>query len=540
MTPGKATNPVELRAERLETAARFIAAGLATLGILVLLGWGVDSRTLKSWAPWLVAMNPLTAIAFILAGGSLWLSVARFDSARARGLAAACAGAVVIIAALRLLGYVGPDLGIDRLVFPERLNAEPISNRMAPNTAAAFLLAGFALLGLGSTARRMRGATRFLTLLILAIAMVTLSGYAYQAGGLVQVKRFIPMAFHTALGFAALSVGILSARPRTGLVADLIGEETGSRMARKLLLAVIGIPLLLGWLRLSGEDAGLYDSRTGAAIMAASWAVVLGALVWWQMRVLNRADAKRTAAELEVAALNRKLRRDATQIEATNRELEAFSYSVSHDLRAPLRSITSFSQALLEDCADTLDEQGRDYLDRVVRGGQRMAELIEDMMVLSRISRSEMQRGPVDLSATALEIADELAQGQPDRDVEVDVKPGLVADGDPKLLRIMIENLLGNAWKFTALQPDPRIEFGALPSDNGERVFLRAGQRGGLQHGTRRSAVHPVSAPPPRGGVPRERRRSGHGPARRAASWRQGLGPREGLPRGHLLLHGLK
>ncbi|HYO46893.1 MAG TPA: ATP-binding protein, partial [Gemmatimonadota bacterium] len=247
--------------------------------------------------------------------------------------------------------------------------------------------------------------------------------------------------------------------------------ETGSRMARKLLLAVIGIPLLLGWLRLSGEDAGLYDSRTGAAIMAASWAVVLGALVWWQMRVLNRADAKRTAAELEVAALNRKLRRDATQIEATNRELEAFSYSVSHDLRAPLRSITSFSQALLEDCADTLDEQGRDYLDRVVRGGQRMAELIEDMMVLSRISRSEMQRGPVDLSATALEIADELAQGQPDRDVEVDVKPGLVADGDPKLLRIMIENLLGNAWKFTALQPDPRIEFGALPSDNGERVF---------------------------------------------------------------------
>lgn len=205
--------------------------------------------------------------------------------------------------------------------------------------------------------------------------------------------------------------------------------------------------------------------------MAASWAVVLGALVWWQMRVLNRADAKRTAAELEVAALNRKLRRDATQIEATNRELEAFSYSVSHDLRAPLRSITSFSQALLEDCADTLDEQGRDYLDRVVRSGQRMAELIEDMMVLSRISRSEMQRGPVDLSATALEIADELAQGQPDRDVEVDVKPGLVADGDPKLLRIMIENLLGNAWKFTALQPDPCIEFGALPSDNGERVF---------------------------------------------------------------------
>ncbi|MGH7565765.1 MAG: sensor histidine kinase [Gemmatimonadota bacterium] len=459
------------RAKRLEASALFIAAGVAALGVLVLLGWAVGSRTLKSGAPWVVAMNPLTAIGFILAAGSLWLSVARIDAARVRGLAAACAIAVVILATLRLLGYVGADLGIDRVVFSGRLDAEPIPNRIAPNTAAAFLLAGLALLGLGSKARGMRGATQLLALLVLAIAMVTLCGYTYQAGALVQVKHFIPMALHTAIGFAALSVGILSARPRIGLLADLIGDETGSRMARKLLPAVIGIPLSLGWLRLSGERAGLYDSSTGAAIMAASWALILGALVWWQTRVLNRADAKRTAAEREIAALNRKLRRDATEIEATNRELEAFSYSVSHDLRAPLRSITSFSQALLEDCADSLDEQGRDYLDRVVRGGRRMAELIEDMMVLSRISRSEMQVGQVDLTATAREITQELAQGQPGRDVEVDIEPGLLADGDPKLLRIMIQNLLGNAWKFTGLMPDPRIEFGTLPSENGERVF---------------------------------------------------------------------
>jgi light-regulated signal transduction histidine kinase (bacteriophytochrome) len=195
-------------------------------------------------------------------------------------------------------------------------------------------------------------------------------------------------------------------------------------------------------------------------------------MVWWQARVLNRADTKRTAAEREIAALNQELRRHATEIEATNLELEAFSYSVSHDLRAPLRSITSFSQALLEDCGETLDEQGRDYLDRVVRGGHRMAELIEDMMILSRISRSEMQRAPVDLSATALEVANGLAQDQPHREVEVKVMPGLVTDGDPKLLRIMLENLLANAWKFTGPRRDPRIEFGELPGDHGERVFF--------------------------------------------------------------------
>ncbi|HYO46155.1 MAG TPA: hypothetical protein VEY33_05645, partial [Gemmatimonadota bacterium] len=187
MTPHKVDSRVDLRAERLETSARFIAAGVATLGVLVLLGWAVDSRTLKSVVPGLVAMNPLTAIAFLLAGGSLWLSLARFDATQARRLAAACAGAVVILAVLRILGYMGTDLGIDRVLFFGRLDAQPIPNRMAPNTAAAFLLAGLALLGLGSKARWMRGATQFLTFLLLALAMVTLSGYAYSAGGLVQV-----------------------------------------------------------------------------------------------------------------------------------------------------------------------------------------------------------------------------------------------------------------------------------------------------------------------------------------------------------------
>jgi signal transduction histidine kinase len=467
----KDANPVVPRTDRVELTARLMAATVAALGALVLAGWSLDVRALMSGAPGLVAMNPLTAMAFVLGSGALWLSLARFDTGPVRQLAMALAGAVAIIGVLRLIGYVGVDLGIDRLIFSDRLNAERIPNRMAPNTAAAFLLAGLALLGLGSPARRIHVAAQLLALLVLMISMVTLAGYAYEAGGLVQVRDFIPMALNTAIGFASLSVGILCAKPRMGLLAEIIGQDAGSRMARKLLPAVLGIPLLLGWLRLHGESEGLYDSRNGAAIMAASWAVILGAIVWWQARVLNRADAKRTTAEREIAALNYKLRRHATEIEATNRELEAFSYSVSHDLRAPLRSITSFSQALLEDCGDMLDDQGRDYLDRVVRGGQKMAELIEDMMILSRISRSEMQRTPVDLSATALEVANGLAQGQPNREVEVKVKPGLVTNGDPKLLRIMMENLLANAWKFTGPCPDPRIEFGALPGDNGEPVF---------------------------------------------------------------------
>jgi signal transduction histidine kinase len=471
MTPSIRPDEIAPRAARLERGARFLSVLVATIGVVVLLGWASGAPTLKSVHVSLVAMNPVTAAAFLLAAASLALSATPSGSLVARRFAAALAVAVLAIAALRLLGYVGPDVGVDRLLFSDRLDAEAIPNRMAPNTAGAFLLTGFALLGLCLPSRRAAGAFQVLSLLVLAIALVTLCGYAYHSASLVRVREFIPMALHTAFGFAALSAGILCARPRGALFRHLISDETGGRMARKLLFAAIGIPFLLGWLRVRAESAGLFDSATGAALMAVTWIAILCAMVWWQARALNRADATRTGNENRIAALNRELQHRATEVEATNRELEAFSYSVSHDLRAPLRSITSFSQALLEDCADMLDERGHDYLERVVRGGHRMAELIEDIMILSRITRAEMQRTAVDMSAAANEIVADLSESDPHRSVEVEVQSGLVADGDPKLLRIAIANLLGNAWKFTAREPRPRIEFGALPGENGERVF---------------------------------------------------------------------
>lgn len=470
MTP-EITDPADRRARMLKASAVHLATGVMALGAIVHLGWALDNRELMSVSSGLVAMNPLTATGFILAGLSLRLGLTRPESRPAQAASAALAVLVVVLAALRLAGYTGVDPGVDRLLYSERLDVEAIPNRMAPNTAAAFLLSGLGLLPLRSSRRRVVLTTQLLVLLVLAIAMVTLSGYAYSAGSLARVRDFIPMALHTAAGFVALSVGILCARPRAGLLAEVSAQESGGRMARQLLPAVVCVPLLLGWFRVHGERAGLYDSGTGTGLMVAAWIVAFGAIVWWHSRALNRADAKRSRAEAEIAELNRALQRHATEIEASNRELEAFSYSVSHDLRAPLRSITSFSQALLEDHSASLDEEGRDYLQRVVRGGQRMADLIEDIMVLSRITRDEMERRPVDLSAAAREMVDELAREEPDREVAVEVQPGLVAEADPKLLRIMIENLLANAWKFTAGRPDPRIEFGATPGENGSRVF---------------------------------------------------------------------
>jgi signal transduction histidine kinase len=185
--------------------------------------------------------------------------------------------------------------------------------------------------------------------------------------------------------------------------------------------------------------------------------------------VLAAAVAERKTAEGLVRSLNQELEhrvQDRTaQLEGTNKELEAFCYSVSHDLRAPLRTIRGFSEVLMEQYRPQLDARGQDYLRRTCDAGSQMEKLIEDLLKLSRISRSEIQRAEINLSAIAQEIASELARTDPGRKVEFAISPGIAAKGDERLLRVVIDNLMRNAWKFTQKRPEARIEFGR---DNGE------------------------------------------------------------------------
>ena len=172
-------------------------------------------------------------------------------------------------------------------------------------------------------------------------------------------------------------------------------------------------------------------------------------------------------------ALNLELEQRHTELAAVNKELESFSYSVSHDLRAPLRGIDGFSQALLEDYADKLDEQGQNYLRRVRAAAQRMGELIDDLLTLSRVTRGELIQEVVDLSALAQSVANELRQAEPKRQVEFVIAEGLVVEGDRRLLRVMLENLLGNAWKFTSRHSSARIELGVTQSEGDLAFFVR-------------------------------------------------------------------
>jgi len=217
-------------------------------------------------------------------------------------------------------------------------------------------------------------------------------------------------------------------------------------------------------------------SRVEAELIGNAYVAAGRRLVQCNIRDLaarNRAERVLREKVADLSRLAAEVSNRTAELEATNRELESFSYAVSHDLRAPLRSIDGFSRILLEDYADKLDDEGKEHLQRVRTASQRMGHLIDDLLKLSHVTRLEMRRSPVNLSAVARDIADDLQRAEPERRVHWSLARDLSAQGDPHLVRAVLENLLGNAWKFTRDRTDARIELGLAEHGGAPAFFVR-------------------------------------------------------------------
>jgi len=246
-------------------------------------------------------------------------------------------------------------------------------------------------------------------------------------------------------------------------------DEAGWQAHRAMLEAHLPFRNFELW-RLGTDGAPHIYSISGDPVFDASGA-------FQGYRGVGTSITERRRHEEELQRLNEELEQrvaERTQaLEIANNELEAFSYSVSHDLRAPLRAIHGFSRLVLDRYAGQIVEQGRDMLRRVSAGADKMGQLIDDLLRLSRISRQAMQAGPVDLSALAREVIEELQAGEPERRVEWIIAPQVSAKGDPGLIRVVLQNLIGNAWKYSSRRDAARIEFGIGKRGDRPVYFVR-------------------------------------------------------------------
>jgi hypothetical protein len=245
------------RHSRLRWFARLLVAGVAVVSVLVLIGWMLEVELLKRIVPGVVAMNPATAILFLLSGGALWLKMLPAAKRRWDRLANGAAAAIVTVGLIRLAGYwYDIDVFLDQILFREGFD-EAIDgpNRMAPNTAFCFVLTGLALLVLDREIRGGRRLSEYLAFTWGLFTLLAVLGYAYGASGFYGIAAYIPMALNTAWCFLGMATAVLMSRPERGLMAVMTSESAGGILARRLFPAVLLLPPILGYLHDSGADA---------------------------------------------------------------------------------------------------------------------------------------------------------------------------------------------------------------------------------------------------------------------------------------------
>ncbi len=286
----------------LTALARCASLCAVGVGLLVLVGWASGLDILTRVLPGLVAMNPATALSFVAAGLSLWLVGAGPAVRRARRVGLALGLLVALVGLAKLGGILtGWDPGLDQMLFHDHLvvRGGGLPNRMAPNTALAFLVIGLALACLHLEPIVDQRIAQLCALVATVIASLASIGYIYGVPALSGVSSYIHMALNTALTFVVLSVGVLFARTDRGFVAVITSEGPGGALARAQLPIAILVPVILGWLRLKGQQLRLYNTNTGLTIAVVYSIYLSVVLIWLGARALERLDVARQRAEDE-------------------------------------------------------------------------------------------------------------------------------------------------------------------------------------------------------------------------------------------------
>jgi signal transduction histidine kinase len=468
-----------VRAQRAEAARLTAACALATfgIGIAVMVGWTFGVDAMQRLGLGSVHMLPITAVTFLLASASLWMQrvTARetgYQAFVARGLALLVLAIGLITLAERVWKW---DAGIDTLFFHDTLVGLPYQpiGRMATNTAVTFALAGAALFLLDGETRRVRQIAHWFSTLGIAIAALALIGHLYGAPAFYKFDVTAAMAASTACAFFALSVGILSARPNTSWAGRIVSRTGTGMLARRLLLALTIVPVMLGWLFILARENSLVSREVGIAILV----MVVMAI---QLTVLVRAAAivQRGERAQALAFENAAAARD--EAERANRAKSDFLAVMSHELRTPLNAIIGYGSLLRDGIPDPATAGQRQQIERIGASAKHLLALIDEVLTLSRLELGRERITPASVDVATL-VEEAAAMMEPDAhkkglrlSLVVPEQPVSMVTDAGKLRQALV-NLLGNAVKFT---DHGEVCIRALCEQEGEAVVFEVEDTG--------------------------------------------------------------
>jgi signal transduction histidine kinase/CheY-like chemotaxis protein len=420
------------------------------LGFVVLFGWVLRIESLKTVLPGYVSMKPNTAFCFVLSGLSVLIGYLSRPRPWKKNCSLALALVVVLIAGLTLAEYATDrSFGLDQILLKDNPQAVFTSSpgRMAPNTALAFLLCGFALVLL---ARGPRGAAaaHALTLVALFVALLALIGYLFDAQPFITIYSFTGMALHTIGGFWCLSVAILCARPKKGLMTAMLALNSGGLIARRLIAPAIIAPLLFGWIAFHGLTLKYYDAGFAASLIVLSNMLVICVMTARSVTELNRIDVERK--RLSDARMNADAR-EVGALEASRLKSE-FVANVSHEIRTPMNGVLGMTSLLLD---SPLSPDQREHVETIRQSGDALLTLVNEILDFSKIEAGKItiEQKPFALAPCVDEVINLLAfNARRNRInlislIEPHVPMGFL--GDAARVRQVLLNLVGNAVKFT-------------------------------------------------------------------------------------------
>jgi len=415
---------------------------------LALIGWVLDIAVLRGVGQQWTAMRTSTIMCFYMSAAAMVIIQQRIEIRWIVISSRLLAIWITTVSLLSLVSYLVELQTAQEWSWTHSLLLSPFlapANRMAVITAILFSIYGGVLLLLE---RRSRRAADIAHAILLPMAMIT---YLVLVGYLFNVRVFyewlhLGVAFNTGIAFCALCIGSFFAHRDTWLMSVFVGDKAGAIMARRLLPALLILPLLIGWLRIQGERFGTFSSELGVALVAVVYTLCFLAIVWLNAKSVNRIDGLRRSSEL---SLRESEQQRTAELATANKELESFSYSVSHDLRAPLRAIDGYSRMLLKKYTEELGEEPVRLLNVIRSNTEKMGHLIEDLLSFSRLQKSSINSNVIGMGKLENEIWDDMQTENKERELDIRIGDIIPGYGDSFLIRQVLFNLLSNAVKFT-------------------------------------------------------------------------------------------